>query len=135
MKTLTFEKKEIIEPLVINKDDVVRFTKNENTNILLNGIVTHIISSKDLLRYDSENIRNCINEIINEVICNLKKSYELSFNGLHSISITDCGDVYVVQMYKTSPIYVSQEYEDLKEKFDELVDSTDVFESLKHYSL
>lgn len=130
MKTLTFKKKEIIDPLVINKEEMVEFTKPENINILLNGIATHIISSKDLMRYDSENIRNCIKEIIFEVIDN-KKSHELAFNGQHSISITDLGDVYVVRMYKTSPIYVSKEKSnELKEKYNELIDSIDVFENI-----
>lgn len=132
MKTLTFKKKEIIEPLVINKEEVVEFTKSGNINILLNGIVTHIIGSKDLLRYDSDNIRNCIKEIIVEVIGN-KKSDEIAFDGQHSISITDLGDVYVVRMYKTSPIYASKEKSDeLKEKYNELIDSIDidVFENI-----
>ena len=130
MKTLTFKKKEIIEPLVINKEEVVRFSKEENINILLNGIGTHIIGSKDLLRYDSDNIKDCIKKIIIEVISN-KKSHELAFDGQHSISITDYGDVYVVRMYKTSPIYVSKKkYDELKEKYDELIDSIDVFENI-----
>lgn len=130
MKTLTFKKKEIIEPLVINKEEMVEFTKPENINILLNGIVTHIIGSKDLLRYDSDNIKDCIKKIIFEVISN-KKSHELAFDGQHSISITDYGDVYAVRMYKTSPIYVSKKkYDELKEKYDELIDSKDVFENI-----
>lgn len=105
MKTLTFDKKKILEPLAINKDEVVRFTKDGNINILLNGIATHIISARELVRYDSDTLRNCIQAVITEVVCNGKNSYELAFDGQNSISITETRDNYVIQLYKTSPIY------------------------------
>lgn len=108
MKTLTFEKKEIIEPLAINKDEMVKFTKDGNINILLNGIGTHIISARELIRYDSDILKCCIKDIITEVVCNGKNSYEFAFDGQYSISITDNGDNYVIQMYKTSPIYENE---------------------------
>ena len=108
MKTLTFEKKEILEPLAINKDEVAKFTLNGKLSILLNGITTHIISARELVRYDSDILRNCIQSVLTEVFCNGKNSYELAFDGQYSISITDNGDNYVIQMYKTSPIYENE---------------------------
>lgn len=105
MKTLTFEKKEILEPLTINKNEAVRFTKDGNLNILLNGIATHIISARELVRYDSDILRNCIQTVLNKIIYKNKNFYELAFDGQNSISITETGDNYVIQLYKTSPVY------------------------------
>lgn len=108
MKTLTFDKKQILEPLAINKDEVVRFTKDGNINILLNGIATHIISARELVRYDSDILRNCIQAVLTEVVCNDKNFSELAFDGQNSISITEAGDNYIIRLYKTSPIYKNE---------------------------
>lgn len=108
MKTLTFEKKEILEPLAINKDETVRFTKDGKLNILLNGIATHIISARELVRYDSDTLRSCIQSVLTEVICNGKDSYELAFDGQDSIYIKENGDNYFIRLYRTSPIYKNE---------------------------
>ena len=105
MKTLTFEKKEILEPLAINKDEVAKFALDGKLNILLNGIATHIISARELVRYDSDTLRSCIQSVLTEVICNGKDSYELAFDGQNSISITETKDNCIFRLYKTSPIY------------------------------
>lgn len=109
MKTLTFTKKEMTSPLAVSKQDVAQYTKDGNASILMNGILTHIISARDLIRYDSDEISNCLQSIISVMLSGELASYELAFDGQHVVRMEDFGDKYVFTMHKIVPEYENVE--------------------------
>lgn len=109
MKTLKFKEELCSDPLVVEYGTVT--DHNNERNILVNGIVTHLISSLKESFYDGDKMKESAAALISRFWNNTKLEYsriEVDAQHVMTCEMKELGDntVFIFKYIKVTPDYV-----------------------------
>lgn len=100
---LKLQESKVSEPILVPTELIKKYI-NE-TPILINGIITHIIKTSKENFYDSEAIKLGIDKCIDHLLLDKITKYRVAVDGNHIIEAEILPDNFVFNYIKVSPEY------------------------------
>lgn len=97
MKRLEFTEKVCNEPIAVSEDVFNKYMVDDCDDILTNGIVTHIISNKDITSFDTDKIKKAVQDTFYHI--------RLDFDGFTNVRVS-ADPHLIVEVHKDGSDFV-----------------------------